>query len=85
MHGIGRNFEMNNNFYSVYFQKIFKKIISTTQFYQLYTNLLDEPSSGIAQKFSFKLNEKIKLNLFVNKSIIGKDIFNRTFGIEYSL
>ena len=85
MHGIGRNFEMNNNFYSVYFQKIFKKIISTTQFYQLYTNLLDEPSSGIAQKFTFKMSKKIKLNLFVNKSIIGKDIFNRTFGIEFSL
>ena len=31
------------------------------------------------------MSEKIKLNLFVNKSIIGKDIFNRTFGIEFSL
>tara|TARA_X000000368_G_scaffold22430_1_gene17335 strand:- start:269 stop:919 length:651 start_codon:yes stop_codon:yes gene_type:complete len=84
MHGIGRNFEMTNNFYSIYFQKIFKKIISTTQFYQLYTNLLDEPSTGIAQKFSLELSKKMKLNVFVNKSIIGKDIFNRTLGIEYS-
>ena len=84
MHGIGRNFEMTNNFYSIYFQKIFKKIISTSQFYQLYTNLLDEPSTGIAQKFSLELSKKMKLNVFVNKSIIGKDIFNRTLGIEYS-
>jgi len=84
MHGVGRNFDMTNNFYSFYFQKIFKKIISTTQFYQLYTNLLDEPSTGIAQKFSLELSKKMKLNLFVNKSIIGKDIFNRTLGIEFS-
>ena len=70
MHGIGRNFEMNNNFYSFYFQKIFKKFIATTQFYQLYSSLASGPSAGIAQKISFVLSKKIKLNGFLNKSIL---------------
>ena len=85
MHGIGRNFEMNNNFYSFYFQKIFKKFIATTQFYQLYSSLASGPSAGVAQKISFMLSKKIKLNGFLNKSISGdEDIFNKTIGVEYS-
>ena len=51
MHGIGRNFEMTNNFYSMYFQKIFKKIISTSQFYQLYTNLLTSLQQNCSKIF----------------------------------
>ena len=85
MHAIGRNFEMNNNFYSVYFQKKIKKFLAVSQFYILYTSLLNEPSSGIAQNISYQLSKNMKLNFFLNKSISGEsDIFNKTFGIEYS-
>ena len=87
MHGVGRNFDMTNNFYSLYFHCEFKKIkiMTSSQIYILYSDLLNEPSAGIAPKISFKLKEKILLNLFINRSFLGEEkIFNRTIGLEFN-
>ena len=41
---------------------------------------------GIAQKVSFKLGEKLNLNLFFNSSIDGEEyISNKTIGLEFYL
>ena len=87
MHGVGRNFDMTNNFYSLYFHYEFKKIkiMTSSQIYMLYSDLLNEPSAGIAPKISLKLKDKILLNLFINRSFLGEDkIFNRTIGLQYN-
>ena len=87
MHGVGRNFDMTNNFYSLYFHYEFKKIkiMTSSQIYVLYSDLLNEPSAGIAPKISLKLKEKILLNLFINRSFLGEDkIFNRTIGLQFN-
>ena len=84
MYGAGKNFEMTNNFYSFYLKKNFKKIITTSQFYTLYSNLSEKnPSYGIAQAVSYEFNKKVKFNFFINKSLTD-DRFNNTFGLEYS-
>ena len=86
MHGVGRNFDMTNNFYSLYFHYEFKKIkiMTSSQIYMLYSDLLNEPSAGIAPKISLKLKEKILLNLFINRTFLGEDkIFNRTIVLQY--
>ena len=86
MHGEGRNFKMSNNFYALYFHKIFKKITVTSQIYTLNSTLLNESMLGIAQKVSFKLGEKLNLNLFFNSSIDSEEyISNKTIGLEFYL
>ncbi len=86
MHGEGRNFNMSNNFYALYFHKIFKKITATSQIYTLNSTLLNESMLGIAQKVSFKLREKLNLNFFFNSSIDGEEyISNKTIGLEFYL
>ena len=44
LHGEGKNFEMSNNFYSVYFRKSFNKLVTNSQLYILFTSL--EPDSS---------------------------------------
>ena len=86
MHGQGRNFKMNNNFYAFYFQKKLKNITAATQIYALHSSLLNQAMAGIAQKVSFRLKDKIILNLFINSSIAGEDyISNKTIGLEFFL
>lgn len=82
LHGEGKNFEMNNNFYSVYFRKTFNKLVANSQFYILFTSLEPDSSYGIAQNISYKLKDKISLNFFINKSLTS-EVFNRTFGIQF--
>lgn len=82
LHGEGKNFEMNNNFYSVYFRKTFNKLVANSQFYILFTSLEPDSSYGIAQNISYKLKDKISLNFFINKSLTN-EVFNRTFGIQF--
>jgi len=82
LHGEGKNFEMNNNFYSVYFRKTFNKLVANSQFYILFTSLEPDSSYGIAQNISYKLKDKISLNFFINKSLTSK-VFNRTFGVQF--
>ena len=82
LHGEGNNFEMNNNFYSVYFRKTFNKLVANSQFYILFTSLEPDSSYGIAQNISYKLKDKISLNFFINKSLTS-EVFNRTFGIQF--
>jgi hypothetical protein len=82
LHGEGKNFKMNNNFYSLYFMKKFDKLITNSQFYILFTSLNPNSSYGIAQKISYRLKEKISLNLFINKSLTN-EIFNKTFGVQF--
>lgn len=82
LHGEGKNFEMNNNFYSVYFRKTFKKLVSNSQIYILFTSLEPDSSYGIAQKISYRLKDKISLNFFINKSLTN-EVFNKTFGIQF--
>ena len=87
MHGVGRNFDMTNNFYSFYFHYQFKKIKiqTSSQIYILYSDLLSEPSAGLARKISLKLKEKILLNIFINRSFLGEEkISNRTIGLEFN-
>ena len=77
---------MSNNFYALYFHKIFNKITATSQIYTLNSTLLNESMLGIAQKVSFKLGEKLNLNLFFNSSIDGEEyISNKTIGLEFYL
>ena len=59
LHGEGKNFDMNNNFYSVYFRKTLNKLVTNSQFYVLFTSLEPDSSYGIAQKYP--INLKIKL------------------------
>ena len=82
LHAEGKNFEMINNFYSLYLKKTFKKLITNSQFYILFTSLEPNSPYGIAQKISYQLKEKISLNFFINKSLTS-DIFNKTFGIQF--
>ena len=82
LHGEGKNFEMNNNFYSVYFRKTFNKLVANSQFYILFTSLEPDSSYGIAQNISYKLKDKISLNFFINKSLTN-EVFNKTFGIQF--
>ena len=82
LHGGGKNFEMNNNFYSVYFRKSFYKLVTNSQLYILFSSLVPDSSYGIAQKISYQLKDKISLNFFINKSLTD-DIFNKTFGIQF--
>ena len=82
LHAEGKNFEMNNNFYSVYFIKKFKKLVSNTQIYILFTSLEPDSSYGIAQKISYRLKDKISFNFFINKSLTN-EVFNKTFGIQF--
>ena len=87
MHGVGRNFDMTNNFYSFYFHYSFKKIkiMTSSQIYILYSDLLNEPTAGLARKISLKLKEKILLNIFFNRSFLGEEkISNRTIGLEFN-
>jgi hypothetical protein len=84
MHGEGKNFEMNNNFYSLYYMKTIGNWRTSTQGYLLFSSLsATNPSSGLAQTVSYLLDKKIKLNLFVNKSFTS-DTFNKTVGLEFS-
>ena len=83
IHGEGKNFFMNNNFYSIYFRKSFKKLVTTSQLYILFTNLKPESTHGIAQKISYQLKDKISLNFFINKSLTD-EVFNNTFGIQFN-
>ena len=83
LYGEGKNFRMNNNFYSLYLRKNFKKLIATSQLYILFTNLQPDSTYGITQKISYQLKDKISLNFFVNKSLTN-EIFNRTFGIQFN-
>ena len=83
LYGDGKNFRMNNNFYSLYLRKNFKKLIATSQLYILFTNLQPDSTYGITQKISYQLKDKISLNFFVNKSLTN-EIFNRTFGIQFN-
>ena len=83
LHGEGKNFQMNNNFYSLYFRKNFNNLITTTQLYILFTNLQSDSLYGIAQKISYQIKDKIILNFFVNKSLTN-EVFNRTFGVEFN-
>ena len=82
LHGEGKNFEMNNNFYSVYFRKRFKKLVSNSQIYILFTRLEPDSSYGIAQKISYRLKDKINFNFFINKSLTN-EVFNKTFGLQF--
>ena len=82
LHAEGKNFEMINNFYSLYLKKTFKKLITNSQFYILFTSLEPNSPFGIAQKISYQLKEKISLNFFINKSLTS-EIFNKTFGIQF--
>ena len=82
LHAEGKNFEMSNNFYSVYFRKKFNKLVTNSQLYILFTSLQPDSSYGIAQKISYQLKDKISLNFFINKSLTD-DIFNKTFGIQF--
>ena len=82
LHGEGKNFEMSNNFYSVYFRKSFNKLVTNSQLYILFTSLEPDSSYGIAQKISYQLKDKISLNFFINKSLTD-EIFNKTFGIQF--
>lgn len=82
LHGEGKNFQMNNNFYSLYFNKKINKIYADSQFYILFTSLEPDSSYGIAQKISYQLRDKISLNFFINKSLTDK-VFNRTFGVQF--
>lgn len=82
LHGEGKNFEMSNNFYSVYFRKKINKLVTNSQLYILFTSLQLDSSYGIAQKISYQLKDKISLNFFINKSLTD-DIFNKTFGIQF--
>ena len=82
LHAEGKNFDMNNNFYSIYFRKKFRKLITLSQFYILFTSLEPNSSYGIAQKISYQLKEKISLNFFINKSLTN-EIFNKTFGVQF--
>ena len=82
LYGEGKNFEMSNNFYSVYFRKKFNKLVTNSQLYILFTSLQLDSSYGIAQKISYQLKDKISLNFFINKSLTD-DIFNKTFGIQF--
>ena len=87
MHGVGRNFDMTNNFYSLYFHYEFKKIkiMTSSQIYILYSDLINKPTAGLARKISLKLKEKILLNIFFNRSFIGEEkISNRTIGLEFN-
>lgn len=82
LHGEGKNFEMSNNFYSIYFRKKYNRFIADSQFYILFTSLEPDSSMGIAQKISYQLKKKISLNFFINKSLTN-EVFNRTFGIQF--
>lgn len=82
LHGEGKNFEMSNNFYSIYFRKKYNRLIADSQFYILFTSLEPDSSMGIAQKISYQLRKKISLNFFINKSLTN-EVFNRTFGIQF--
>ena len=82
LHGEGKNFEMNNNFYSVYFRKRFRKLVSNSQIYILFTSLEPDSSYGIAQKISYRLKDKISFNFFINKSLTN-EVFNKTFGLQF--
>lgn len=82
LHGEGKNFEMSNNFYSIYFRKKYNRLIADSQFYILFTSLEPDSSMGIAQKISYQLKKKISLNFFINKSLTN-EVFNRTFGIQF--
>ena len=82
LHGEGKNFEMNNNFYSVYFRKTFNKLVTNSQFYILFTNLEPDSSYGVAQTISYRLKEKISVNFFINKSLTN-EVFNKTLGVQF--
>ena len=82
LHGGGKNFEMNNNFYSVYFRKSFYKLVTNSQLYILFSSLVPDSSYGIAQKISYQFKNKISLNFFINKSLTD-EVFNKTFGIQF--
>lgn len=82
LHGEGKNFEMSNNFYSIYFRKKYNRLIADSQFYILFTSLEPDSSMGIAQKVSYQIKKKISLNFFINKSLTD-DVFNRTFGVQF--
>jgi hypothetical protein len=82
LHAEGKNFKMNNNFYSMYFIKKINKLVTNSQLYVLFTSLEPESSYGIAQKISYQLKDKISLNFFINKSLTD-EVFNKTFGIQF--
>lgn len=82
LHAEGKNFDMRNNFYSLYFRKKFNSFVTVSQFYILFTSLEPNSSYGIAQKISYKLKEKISLNFFINKSLTN-EVFNKTFGVQF--
>tara|TARA_Y100000741_G_scaffold359681_1_gene340679 strand:- start:295 stop:927 length:633 start_codon:yes stop_codon:yes gene_type:complete len=80
IHGEGRNFNFNVNFLTLNFQKTLNKFMLKSQFYIL--NIDD--IIGFAQSVSYKINNKLILNLFVNKSITTKKL-NNTLGIQFLL
>lgn len=82
LHGEGKNFEMVNNFYSLYFRKSYNKLVTYSQLYILFTSIEPNSSYGIAQKISYQLKDKISLNFFINKSLTDQ-VFNKTFGIQF--
>jgi hypothetical protein len=82
LHAEGKNFEMNNNFYSFYFEKKLNKWTATAQAYLLFTSLEPEPAYGVAQKVTYKFKDKININIFLNKSLVD-EVFNRTLGLEF--
>ena len=82
LHGEGKNFDMNNNFYSVYFRKTLNKLVTNSQFYVLFTSLEPDSSYGIAQKISYQLKDKISVNFFINKSLTN-EVFNKTLGVQF--
>ncbi len=80
MHGEGRNFNFNVNFLTLNFQKTLSKFVLNSQLYVL--NIDD--IIGFAQSVYFKLNNKLNLKLFVNKSITTKKL-NKTLGFQFKL
>jgi hypothetical protein len=82
LHGEGKNFQMNNNFYSIYLRKKIHKLVADSQLYILFTNLEPDASYGIAQKITYRLREKIRVNFFINKSLTD-EVFNRTLGLQF--
>ena len=80
MHGEGRNFNFNVNFLTLNFQKTLNKFMLNSQLYVL--NIDD--IIGFAQSVYFKLNNKLNLKFFVNKSITTKKL-NKTLGFQFKL
>ena len=80
IHGEGRNFNFNVNFLTLNFQKTLNKFMLKSQLYIL--NIDD--IIGFAQSVSYKMNNKLILKLFVNKSITTKKL-NKTLGIQFLL